>query len=179
MFISSIYHASVGTSGLRNDVQARRPADFEESAESNARGDNAGWSPSNGGSNRAVRLSSAEFAFVESSGRVSGESTERLDRSIDRTHARHNGSANEHSRSFQDIFVSLSRVDNSLYFMCTLTDFKFLADMIQHVPLPLRARYVFCCAPINKKSPYVCTMFLKVRTFTRTCVWIDRLYFHV
>lgn len=60
-----------------------------------------------------------------------------------------------------DIFVSLSRVDNSLYFMCTLTDFKFLADMIQHVPLPLRARYVFCCAPINKKSPYVCTMFLK------------------
>ncbi|EZA53186.1 ATP-dependent RNA helicase SUV3-like protein, mitochondrial [Ooceraea biroi] len=63
--------------------------------------------------------------------------------------------------NLMDIFVSLCTVDNSLYFMCTLTDFKFLADMIQHVPLPLRARYVFCCAPINKKSPYVCTMFLK------------------
>ncbi|KAH0950142.1 hypothetical protein HN011_000369 [Eciton burchellii] len=60
-----------------------------------------------------------------------------------------------------DVFVSLSTVDNSLYFMCGLNDFKYLADMIQHVSLPLRARYIFCCAPINKKSPYVCTMFLK------------------
>ncbi|EFN71602.1 ATP-dependent RNA helicase SUV3-like protein, mitochondrial [Camponotus floridanus] len=60
-----------------------------------------------------------------------------------------------------DIFISLCTVDDSLYFMCNLDDFKFLADMIQHVPLPLRTRYVFCCAPINRKLPYVCTMFLK------------------
>ncbi|KAE9535692.1 hypothetical protein AGLY_007593 [Aphis glycines] len=60
-----------------------------------------------------------------------------------------------------DIFISLSTVDDSLYFMCNIEDFKFLADMIQHVPLPLRARYVFCCAPINRKMPFVCTMFLK------------------
>ncbi|XP_076066890.1 suv3 RNA helicase [Oratosquilla oratoria] len=63
-----------------------------------------------------------------------------------------------------DIFVSLCTVDSSLYFMCSMDDFKFLADMIQHVPLQLRARYVFCCAPINKKMPFVCAMFLK---FTR------------
>jgi hypothetical protein len=63
---------------------------------------------------------------------------------------------------FQDIFITLSTVDDSLYFMCNTEDFKFLADMIQHVPLPLRARYVFCCAPINRKLPFVCTMFLKV-----------------
>ncbi|KAI4462122.1 atp-dependent rna and dna helicase [Holotrichia oblita] len=63
--------------------------------------------------------------------------------------------------NLMDIFVSLSTVDDSLYFMCNIEDFKFLADMIQHVPLPLRARYVFCCAPINKKMPFVCTMFLK------------------
>lgn len=63
---------------------------------------------------------------------------------------------------FQEIFVNLSTVDDSLYFMCNIEDFKFLADMIQHVPLPLRARYIFCCAPINKKMPFVCTMFLKV-----------------
>lgn len=62
----------------------------------------------------------------------------------------------------QEIFVNLSTVDDSLYFMCNIEDFKFLADMIQHVPLALRARYVFCCAPINKKMPFVCTMFLKV-----------------
>lgn len=46
--------------------------------------------------------------------------------------------------------------------MCNIEDFKFLAEMIQHVPLPLRARYVFCCAPINRKMPFVCSMFLKV-----------------
>ncbi|KAL6262593.1 hypothetical protein P5V15_005387 [Pogonomyrmex californicus] len=63
--------------------------------------------------------------------------------------------------NLMDIFVSLCTVDDSLYFMCNIDDFKFLADMIQHVPLPLRARYVFCCAPINRKLPYVCTMFLK------------------
>ncbi|XP_019763255.2 ATP-dependent RNA helicase SUV3 homolog, mitochondrial-like isoform X2 [Dendroctonus ponderosae] len=66
--------------------------------------------------------------------------------------------------NLMDIFVNLCTVDNSLYFMCNIDDFKFLADMIQHVPLPLRARYVFCCSPINKKMPFVCTMFLK---FTR------------
>jgi len=63
--------------------------------------------------------------------------------------------------NLMDIFVNLSTVDDSLYFMCNVDDFKFLADMIQHVPLPLRARYVFCCAPINRKMPFVCTMFLK------------------
>lgn len=57
--------------------------------------------------------------------------------------------------------MNLCTVDDSLYFMCNTEDFKFLADMIQHVPLPLRARYVFCCAPINRKMPFVCTMFLK------------------
>ncbi|KAG8179424.1 hypothetical protein JTE90_026323 [Oedothorax gibbosus] len=60
-----------------------------------------------------------------------------------------------------DIFVSLCMMDTSSYFMCDTEGFKFLADMIQHVPLPLRARYVFCCAPINKRLPFVCTMFLK------------------
>lgn len=57
--------------------------------------------------------------------------------------------------------MSLCTVDDSLYFMCNTEDFKFLAEMIQHVPLPLRARYVFCCAPINRKMPFVCSMFLK------------------
>lgn len=61
-----------------------------------------------------------------------------------------------------DIFVSLSTVDDQLYFMCNTDDFKFLAEMIQHVPLPLRVRYVFCCAPINRRMPFVCSMFLKV-----------------
>ncbi|XP_017774376.1 PREDICTED: ATP-dependent RNA helicase SUV3 homolog, mitochondrial [Nicrophorus vespilloides] len=76
--------------------------------------------------------------------------------------------------NLMDIFVNLSTVDDSLYFMCNIEDFKFLADMIQHVPLPLRARYVFCCAPINKKMPFVCTMFLK---FTRQYSKNERVTF--
>lgn len=63
-----------------------------------------------------------------------------------------------------DVFVNLCTVDSSLYFMCLMDDFKFLADLIQHIPLSLRSRYVLCCSPINKKMPFVCAMFLK---FTR------------
>ncbi|KAF7669392.1 hypothetical protein LDENG_00192960 [Lucifuga dentata] len=77
-----------------------------------------------------------------------------------------------------DIFVSLSQVDG-MYFVCNIDDFKFLADMIQHIPLNLRSRYVFCTAPINKKQPFVCTSFLKfARQFSRdeplTFHWICR-----
>ncbi|XP_077570273.1 ATP-dependent RNA helicase SUPV3L1, mitochondrial [Stigmatopora nigra] len=77
-----------------------------------------------------------------------------------------------------DIFVSLSQVDG-LYFVCNIDDFKFLADMIQHIPLNLRSRYVFCTAPINKRQPFVCTSFLKfARQFSRdeplTFDWICR-----
>lgn len=76
-----------------------------------------------------------------------------------------------------DIFVSLSQVDG-LYFVCNIDDFKFLADMIQHIPLNLRSRYVFCTAPINKQ-PFVCTSFLKfARQFSRdeplTFEWVCR-----
>lgn len=64
--------------------------------------------------------------------------------------------------------MSLSTVDDALYFMCNIDDFKFLAEMIQHVPLPLRVRYVYCCAPINRRMPFVCSMFLKyARQYSR------------
>jgi Suv3 C-terminal domain 1 len=51
------------------------------------------------------------------------------------------------------------------------------------VPLPLRARYLFCCAPINKKISFVCAMFLKVCSFHEPVVRfelisIGNLYFY-
>ena len=61
-----------------------------------------------------------------------------------------------------DIFASLSVIDDSLYSLCQMEDFKFLADMIEHIKLPLKAKYTFCCAPINRKMPLVCTMFMKI-----------------
>ncbi|NXG08149.1 SUV3 helicase, partial [Sakesphorus luctuosus] len=77
-----------------------------------------------------------------------------------------------------DIFVSLSQVDG-MYFVCNIDDFKFLADMIQHIPLNLRSRYVFCNAPLNRKEPFVCTTLLKfARQFSRneplTFDWLCR-----
>ncbi|PIO27156.1 hypothetical protein AB205_0121190, partial [Aquarana catesbeiana] len=65
-----------------------------------------------------------------------------------------------------DIFVSLSQVDGR-YFVCNIEDFKFVADMIQHIPLNLRARYVFCTAPINRNLPFVCTSLLKGQGLTK------------
>ncbi|XP_012343051.2 ATP-dependent RNA helicase SUV3 homolog, mitochondrial [Apis florea] len=65
-----------------------------------------------------------------------------------------------------NIFIALCEVDDSLYFICNLDDFKFLADMIQHIPLPLSTRYLFCCAPVNRKVPLTCSMFLK---YARQC----------
>ncbi|XP_043468834.1 ATP-dependent RNA helicase SUV3 homolog, mitochondrial isoform X2 [Leptopilina heterotoma] len=81
--------------------------------------------------------------------------------------------------NLMDIFVSLSTVDDSLYFICDMNDFKYLADMIQHVNLPLRARYVFCCAPINRKLPFLCSMFLKyARQYSKndviTAKWVQQ-----
>ncbi|TRZ20719.1 hypothetical protein HGM15179_006383 [Zosterops borbonicus] len=77
-----------------------------------------------------------------------------------------------------DIFVSLSQVDG-MYFVCNIDDFKFIADMIQHIPLNLRSRYVFCTAPLNRKEPFVCTTLLKfARQFSRneplTFDWLCR-----
>ena len=61
-----------------------------------------------------------------------------------------------------------STLDDSMYSLCHLDDFKFLADMIEHIRLPLKAKYTFCCAPINRRMPFVNTMFLKMaRQFSR------------
>jgi ATP-dependent RNA helicase SUPV3L1/SUV3 len=50
-----------------------------------------------------------------------------------------------------DIFISLSTLDNSLYSLCHMDDFKFLADMIEHIPLQLKARSNSCIWIFNEK----------------------------
>ncbi|KAK2145127.1 hypothetical protein LSH36_701g02017 [Paralvinella palmiformis] len=78
-----------------------------------------------------------------------------------------------------DIFVTLSQLDSDRYFLCKVDDFKFLADMIEHIPVQLRVRYVFCCAPIAQNRPFVCAMFLRfARQYSRgepmTFDWLCR-----
>ncbi|XP_010604227.1 ATP-dependent RNA helicase SUPV3L1, mitochondrial [Fukomys damarensis] len=77
-----------------------------------------------------------------------------------------------------DIFVDFSQVDGH-YFVCNMADFKFSAELIQHIPLSLRVRYVFCTAPINKKQPFVCSSLLQfARQYSRneplTFAWLCR-----
>lgn len=60
-----------------------------------------------------------------------------------------------------DLFVDLCEFDSSAYFICDLENFKILANVIQHIDIPLRARYTLCCAPINVKFPFTVAMFTK------------------
>lgn len=78
-----------------------------------------------------------------------------------------------------DLFISLCEFDAQAYFICDLENFKILANTIQHINIPLRARFIFCCAPINIKFPFSVAMFTKfVRQFSMgepvTAEWIKR-----
>ncbi|XP_023245012.1 ATP-dependent RNA helicase SUV3 homolog, mitochondrial [Copidosoma floridanum] len=83
--------------------------------------------------------------------------------------------------NLMDIFVSLCTVDDSMYFICNVDDLKFLADMIEHVPLPIRDRYIFCCAPINRKIPLICTTFLRfARQYSKNeAITFDWICLHI
>lgn len=78
-----------------------------------------------------------------------------------------------------DLFVDLCEFDSSAYFICDLENFKLLANTIQHINVPLRSRFTFCCAPINVKFPFSVAMFTKfVRQYSVsepvTAAWVKR-----
>lgn len=60
-----------------------------------------------------------------------------------------------------DLFMDICEYDSSAFFMCDMENFKELAKTIDHIEMPLRTKYVFCCAPINAKSTFVLAMFTK------------------
>ncbi len=66
-----------------------------------------------------------------------------------------------------DIFISLCKIDNSKYFLCNFEEIKYLAGLIEHIPLKLRDRYTFSCAPISERMTIVCSAFVKfVRSYS-------------
>lgn len=78
-----------------------------------------------------------------------------------------------------DLFIDLCEFDSSAYFICDLESFKLLANTIEHINVPLKARFIFCCAPINIKFPFSIAMFTKfVRQFSIgepiTVDWLKR-----
>uniref|UniRef100_A0A914V392 ATP-dependent RNA helicase SUV3 homolog, mitochondrial n=1 Tax=Plectus sambesii TaxID=2011161 RepID=A0A914V392_9BILA len=60
-----------------------------------------------------------------------------------------------------DIFASLCSIDSTKFFMCTIEQTKALADLIEHVKLPLKVRYTFCLAPVTYDSPIIAANFVK------------------
>lgn len=82
-------------------------------------------------------------------------------------------------QSILEIFTELSQMDDSLYFLCNIESFKFLAEKIDSLNLPLRARYTFCCAPVNIKDTIVVSMVLRMaREYSHnkvmTAQWLSR-----
>lgn len=76
-----------------------------------------------------------------------------------------------------EIFISICEFDAQAYFICDLENFKLLANTIQHIDIPLRARFVFCCSPINTKFTFTVAMFTKfVRQYSKgepvTAEWL-------
>lgn len=48
--------------------------------------------------------------------------------------------------------MDLARVDKENFFLCDMSDMKDIAATIDHIPLPLSARYAFCLAPVNLRD---------------------------
>ena len=67
-------------------------------------------------------------------------------------------------------------MDSSMYFLCNMEDFKFLATVIQNIPLELKDRYIYCCSPLDNKVSYICAMFVKVSGFLRINIFIIVVY---
>ena len=61
-----------------------------------------------------------------------------------------------------DIFAALATVDQGVFFLCHLDDVRAHAEMIEHVPLPLKVRYTFCLSPFPRRAPIVVTHFQRM-----------------
>lgn len=66
-----------------------------------------------------------------------------------------------------DIFVNMCKVDSSQYFLCNFKEIKGLAELIDHIPVNLKAKYTFACSPITLREPYLTSCFVKfVRAYS-------------
>lgn len=66
------------------------------------------------------------------------------------------------------IFLHVSQLDNSKYFMCDFQIMQYLASLIDHIPLKLLERYRFVSAPVDIRQTALCSCFVKfVRSHSR------------
>ncbi len=58
----------------------------------------------------------------------------------------------EHSLSnLIQIFMSICTIDNKGYFLCNFEEIRLLATMIDHIQIPLKAKFTFVTSPISTK----------------------------
>jgi ATP-dependent RNA helicase SUPV3L1/SUV3 len=51
--------------------------------------------------------------------------------------------------------------------MCNFEEIKNLAQLIDHIPIPIRAKYTFAISPINARNPFITSCFVKfVRSYS-------------
>jgi hypothetical protein len=63
--------------------------------------------------------------------------------------------------------MTICRIDSGQYFLCNFEDIKSLAELIDHIPVKLKSKYIFATSPINRKEPYLLACFVKfVRSYS-------------
>lgn len=75
------------------------------------------------------------------------------------------------------VFISICSIDDGQYFLCNFTDVQYLASLIDHIPLKLKAKYTFATSPISEKQTFACACFVKfVRWYSNNeAVTVDTL----
>ncbi len=67
--------------------------------------------------------------------------------------------------SLINIFMTICKIDSGQYFLCNFEDVKALAELIDHIPIKLKAKYTFATSPINRKEAFLVTCFVKFVRF--------------
>ncbi|CAI4225470.1 unnamed protein product [Auanema sp. JU1783] len=60
-----------------------------------------------------------------------------------------------------DLFVSVCSISDH-FFICTVSQMRELAELIDYIQLPLKVRYTFCISPLNVDNKLSATAFVKM-----------------
>ena len=63
------------------------------------------------------------------------------------------------------IFMNICHIDLGQYFLCNFEDMLALAELIDHIPIKLKTKYVFATSPINRKEAFLTSCFVKFVRF--------------
>ena len=70
------------------------------------------------------------------------------------------------------IFTAICKIDNTQYFLCNFEEIRTLAEAIDHIPIPIKAKYTFATSPISQKNAFVFSSFVKfVRSYSNNEVF--------